>query len=155
MYKVVVADSSCLIALSKIGQLQILEQLFGHILIPSAVFHEVVTRGAGRPGAGEVANAEWIETCEVQDQLAVNALKLALGAGEAEAIILASERRADFLILDDWQARQMALGLSLSVIGTVAVLTKAVDKGILQDLSGMLQRLRQAGFHFMSLPASG
>jgi predicted nucleic acid-binding protein len=148
MNKVVVADASCLIALSKIDQLQVLKKLFGRIFIPLSVFHEVVTKGAGRPGAKEVSNAEWIETCEVKDQLAVNALKLTLGAGEAEAIVLASESKATYIILDDWQARQMALGLSLSVIGTVAVLAKAVEKGILSDLESILEQLRQVGFHF-------
>lgn len=148
MDKVVVADASCLIALSKIDQLQVLRKLFGRIFIPLSVFHEVVTKGAGRPGANEVSNAQWIETCEVKDLLAVNALKLTLGAGEAEAIVLASENKATYIILDDWQARQMALGLSLPVIGTVAVLAKAVEKGILSDLESILKQLRQLGFHF-------
>lgn len=148
MDKVIVADASCLIALSKIDQLQVLKELFGRIFIPLSVFHEVVTKGAGRPGAKDVSDADWIETCEVKDQLAVNALKLTLGAGEAEAIVLASENSATYIILDGWQARQMALGLSLPVIGTVAVLTKAVEKGILPDLESVLEQLHQVGFRF-------
>jgi predicted nucleic acid-binding protein len=51
-------------------------------------------------------------------------------------------------ILDDWKARQMALGLSLPVIGTVAVLTKAAEKGIIKELQPTLEDLRKAGFRF-------
>ena len=48
MSKFVVADSSCLISLSRIGKLEVLHELFGGIIIPEAVYYEVVVRGAGR-----------------------------------------------------------------------------------------------------------
>lgn len=143
------ADSSCLIGLSKIRRLDILHRLFGGILIPSAVYQEVVVRGAGRSGADEVAQADWIETRPITDQLALKALRLNLGAGESEAMILAAECAADFLILDDWRARQVALGLGLPVVGTVAVLDKAAEKGFLPNLPEALEQLRQAGFRFL------
>jgi len=149
MSKVVIADSSCLIGLGKIGQLDLLRQLFGQVLVPKAVYHEVVVRGANRPGANEVATADWIEVCEIKDQLALRTLKLTLGVGESEAIILASEKSADFLILDDWKARQIALGLELPIVGTVAILNKADEKGLLTDLPMVLEGLRLAGFRFL------
>jgi predicted nucleic acid-binding protein len=67
MCKVIVADSSCLIGLSKIGRLEILHDLFGAVLIPQKVYQEVVVSGKGRPGAEEVNNASWIETRAVQN----------------------------------------------------------------------------------------
>lgn len=149
MSKIVIADSSCLIGLSRISKLSVLHQLFGTVLIPPAVYHEVVVRGSGRPGALAVKNAEWIETHQIKDDLAVNIFKLTLGAGEAEAIALASECQADFIILDDWNARQTALGLSLPVIGTIAVLKKAAEKGFLEDLEQTIEALRQAGFRYL------
>ena len=145
MSKAVVADSTCLIGLSKIGHLEILRHLFG----PPAVFREVVVSGSDRPGAAEVDLAEWIQTCRVADQLAVNTLRLNLGAGESEAIVLASEQSADFIIIDDWQARQVAFGLSLPVIGTVAVLAKAEEKGLIGDLASTIEGLRKSGFYFL------
>jgi len=148
MSEIVIADSSCLIGLSKINKLDVLRQLFGRILIPPAVFHEVVILGAGRPGAEAVKNAIWIETHEVKNQLAVRAFRLTLGVGESEAIVLAAEYEADFIILDDWNARQVALALSLPVIGTIAVLTKATEKGLIEDLQATLAELREAGFRF-------
>lgn len=149
MSEIVVADSSCLIALARSGQLAVLRALFGQITIPAAVYDEVVTQGAGRPGSDEVAKAEWIMTMHVQDQLAVRALRLTLGMGESEAMVLAAETAARFLILDDWRARQSAIGMGLSVIGTLSLLQRAAEKRLIADLETSLERLRQAGFHFV------
>jgi predicted nucleic acid-binding protein len=109
MSKIVIADSSCLIALSKIGELKLLEQLFSHVFIPQAVYKEVVIRGEGRPGSKEVSSAAWIKVQNISDKLAVDALRLQLGLGESEAIVLTVELKADFIILDDWRARQAAV----------------------------------------------
>ena len=148
MSKIVIADSSCLIALSKIGELKLLEGLFSHIFVPQAVYQEVVIRGEGRPGSKEVLSATWIKVQNINDRLAVDALRLQLGIGESEAIVLAIEMKADFIILDDWRARQAAVELKLPVIGTVAILTKAAEKGYLPDLAKTLESLKLVGFHF-------
>lgn len=152
MSRLVIADSSCLIALSKTGRLDVLRQLFGRIVVAQAVYAEVVEKGAGRPGSLEVKAAEWIETRRIRDQLAVDALRLTLGAGESESIVLAVELKADYIILDDWQARRMAMGLSLPVVGTLAVLSRAVEKGYLDDLGSALEELRKVGFRFTVRP---
>ena len=81
MSKVVVADSTCLIGLSKIAKLDILRHLFDTILIPPAVFQEVAVLGKGRPGASEVVSSEWIQTHPIADQFAVDTLRMNLGAG--------------------------------------------------------------------------
>jgi predicted nucleic acid-binding protein len=146
--KVVVVDSSCLIALSKIGRLDILQQLFERIAIPQAVYREVVVKGHERPGSAEVGNAQWIAVHTVSNTLAVQALQLTLGAGESESIVLAEELNADMVILDDRRARQSALELTLPVVGTLAVLTHAREQGYVQDLPATLAALRAAGFHF-------
>ena len=147
--KTLIADSACLIGLSRIGRLDVLHQLFGKIIIPEAVFHEVVILGKGRPGSDEVRNAKWIETRSVENQLAVRIFRLHLGAGESEAMALAFECGADFVILDDKKAREIAANVSLTVIiGTVALLNKASEKGIIGDLQSALEDLRTAGFRF-------
>jgi uncharacterized protein len=150
MSSTVIADSSCLIGLARIDRLTLLKDLFTEILVPDAVYREVVDQGAGRPGADAVRAAPWIRCQHVKDQLAVRTLRVnRLGLGECEAIVLALECGANFLILDDAKARRAALALDLPVVGTVAVLHKAAEKGLLRDLDGALARLRQAGFHFV------
>jgi predicted nucleic acid-binding protein len=148
MSEIVIADSSCLIALARSGQLDVLRALFGQIAIPAAVYDEVVTQGAGRPASNEVAQAEWIITKQVQDHLAVQALRLTLGRGESEVIVLAAEAAARFLILDDWRARQSAIGMGLPVVGTLSILQRATEKGLIADLESSLELLHQVGFHF-------
>jgi predicted nucleic acid-binding protein len=77
-------------------------------------------------------------------------LQLHLGGGESEAISLAVECGADFLILDDLKARQIAEEFGLSVVGTVAVLYKSAEKGLLgENIQTVLERLHQAGFRFL------
>lgn len=116
-------------------------------MIPTAVFREVVEQGKGRAGSQEVRQAHWIDGVTVQNVLAVATLQLNhLGAGESEAIVLAIERFANWIILDDWKARQAALALSLPVIGTVAVLKKAVEKQLIGDWSAILEELKNVGF---------
>ncbi|MEB3788864.1 MAG: hypothetical protein GSR72_03105 [Desulfurococcales archaeon] len=65
--KIVVSDSSPLIHLSQIGRLSLLKDLFGDLLIPLAVYREVVVEGRGRPGSDEVRGASWIGVIEIRD----------------------------------------------------------------------------------------
>lgn len=75
------------IALAKIGQLRLLQELFGGILIPRMVYDEVVTNSSGRPGADEIRLAEWITIRSPADQNRVAYLRDDLDAGEAEALV--------------------------------------------------------------------
>jgi hypothetical protein len=75
-----------------VGRFELLEACHGQIVIPQAVYDEVVVRGAGREGSNEVAGAEWIDVQTPSDELAVRALAAELGIGEASAIILAQAR---------------------------------------------------------------
>ena len=61
----IVCNSTVLIALSRIGHLWILEKQFGRLTIPVEVYNDVAVRGEGKPGAKEVAEAEWIQVREV------------------------------------------------------------------------------------------
>ena len=94
MSNVVIADSSCLIALAKIDRLNILKLLFNLIYVSRAVYDEVVVQGKGRPGS-VVVNADWIKVCSIRNSFAVNVLSDSLGLGESEAIVLTNELNAD------------------------------------------------------------
>lgn len=88
---IVVADTSPIINLAAIGQLDLLRRLYGTIWIPDAVYREIVETGAGEPGAVEVREFAWIERHAVRSTDLVTALRLELDAGEAEATALAIE----------------------------------------------------------------
>lgn len=145
---IVVADSSVLIGLSSIGQLHLLKVLLNEeILIPSAVWSEVVEQGGGRPGANQIKSSAWISVRKVNDSDLLRLLKKDLDAGESEAIALAKEIKAKLILLDERDARRIAQSLSLKTLGTVGVLIKAKQTGTIESLQEKLDALRdQAKF---------
>ena len=92
----VVSNASPLIGLARIGELELLQQLYRELVIPEAVEHEVVVEGAELPAANEVRKAAWIKTRTVSNKHLVRVLQENLGSGEAEAIALALEIEAEF-----------------------------------------------------------
>ena len=144
---IVVADSSPLIALARVRRLDLLRSLFGQLLVPDAVWREVVEDGADRLGATDVAEATWIERRTIVDSSLVNLLRHDLGAGEAEAIVLARESKADFVLMDERLGRSAARRLGLKVVGLVGVLIEARERGLVSDAHEIVDQLhRQAGF---------
>jgi predicted nucleic acid-binding protein len=144
----VVCNSSIVIGLSAIGQLDLLPKRFPEgIVLPSAVWREVVQEGGGRVGAKEVAAAEWITVQAVSQQALVRTLQRILDDGEAEAIALAHEIEADVVLLDERDARREAVRLGLPVLGTIGILVWAKRSQLLSSLKDALDALRtKAGF---------
>lgn len=142
----VVCDASTLIALARIGQLDILPQIGAHVVIPMAVYDEVVVKGAGKPGSDEIRQASWIETREVADRDVVAQFRTVLGAAESEVIALAKESDAALIILDDADARGTAFAEGLDVVGLLAFLVLAKEEGKINQVRPLLDTLRQQGF---------
>lgn len=130
-----VSNSSCLIGLDAAGRLDILQQLYTTVEVPEAVAQEC---GSALPA--------WAQVNSVQNRSLVESLKLDLGAGEAEAIALSIERSAARVILDDKKARRVARQLNQPVTGTLAVLLRAKDQGILSNVRDLLDALVMANF---------
>ena len=144
---VVVCNTSPIVALARAGMLDLLHAVHGKMVVPEAVFHEITVAGAGEPGASEVAAAPWIKRRLVLNLSLVNALSLELDAGEAEAIALAVECRADLILLDERMGRHAAQRMGLTVTGTLGILIAAKDRGLLVSVRPMLDALRaDAGF---------
>lgn len=140
---IVVADSSVLIALSAIGQLSVIcARCPDGVLVPSAVWREVVEEGRDRPGAREISTAKWISMGQIKDNAFVQYLKMGLDDGEAEAIGLAREVNAGLVLLDERAARDVAKGLGLKVLGTIGLLIWAKRAGRVKNLRQLLDRLQ-------------
>jgi predicted nucleic acid-binding protein len=143
----VVVDASPLIALARIERLELLREMFGGVVVPAAVWHEVVAAGSDKAGARQVATVAWIRRRDVVDQSAVAALRRDLGAGEAEAIVLARELPADLLIMDEHLGRCAARDFGVRTVGLVGVLVEARNRGLLPDAGSVADALyRKAGF---------
>ncbi len=131
----VVSNTSPLIGLSNIGKLKILHDVFGEVVVPPAVGREF---GEELPG--------WITVKAPKNRPLVQALLESLGDGESEAIALAIELNADFLILDDLKARKIARKLGLRVIGTAGLLLLAKKRGVIKEVKPLLMELVEKGF---------
>ncbi len=104
---IVVSNTTPLIGLATIQRFELLQQLFGEIYVPQAVYDESVVAGHGEGGAKrEVTAAAWIRTARVQDRLAVEVLLDELDLGEAETIVLARELNAEWVLMDEKNGRR-------------------------------------------------
>ena len=136
-----------MINLSAINKLELLKKLYNQILIPSAVWDEIVIKGKGQPGAEEVEKASWIKKEVVENVFFVETLTLTLDRGEAEAIALAKEKKAELLIIDEQLARTIANHLGLNYIGLLGVLRESKSKGLIKNVKSHIDLLRTvAGF---------
>ncbi|MBV6439090.1 MAG: DUF3368 domain-containing protein [Haliscomenobacteraceae bacterium CHB4] len=144
---IVVSDTSPIINLAIIGEINLLPQIFHRIIIPHAVFDEITVKGADMPGADEIREAKWVEVLHCQDQKLFQALKQLVDPGEAEAIVLALEIKADLLLLDERIGRRLALNYHLKILGLLGVLKIAKRKGYLTAVKPVLDKLiKDAGF---------
>ena len=145
----IVSDASPLIALARIGQLDLLPKLYETLLLPDAVWNEVVSRGGGLPGASATRTAEWIMPRTVQNRTLVQALRQDLDAGEAEAIALAIEIDPELLLMDEKRGRETARHLDLEYIGIIGVLIEAKHSGLVAAMRPNLDSLSAGGrlFH--------
>ena len=145
-----ISNSSTLIHLAAIGRLDLLKKFHDKIIIPPAVWREVVEEGRSRPGAQEVKKARengWIDIVTPEDHRLLQLLRSQLNEGEAEAIALAIERKAKTLFLDETEGRAVADIYDLQKSGVIGVLIRAKLQGEISSLKRELTRLRnKAGF---------
>jgi predicted nucleic acid-binding protein len=144
---IVVSNTTPLIGLAVIGRFDLLRQLFGEIHVAEAVHDEAVIAGREEGGAKrEVSTAGWIHVVHVQDRLAVDVLLDELDAGEAESIVLARELSANWVLMDEKKGRRKLTQLGIRKIGTVGILLKAKQEGLLPSIRPELEILRHLGF---------
>lgn len=144
---IVVSNTTPLIGLASIQRFDVLHQIFGKIFIAQAVYDEAVVSGREVGGAkNEVSAARWIETVSVKDRLAVDVLLDELDLGEAETIVLARELNADWVLMDEKKGRRKLTQLGTSKMGTIGVLLKAKEIGLIPVLRPDVERLRRTGF---------
>lgn len=140
-----VSDSTPLIALARIGELDLVRSVFSRVVIPEAVARELTEARADAPGAQEVAAARWVERASADPQL-VRPLELLVDRGEAEAIALARSGPDDLLLTDDGKARRVARQLGIRVQGTLGVLVRARDLELITAVRPLVARLRAADY---------
>ena len=141
----IVADTGPIIAFARLRQLDLLRQVVETLIIPEAMYEELVGRGRDRPGAAEVAHGGWIHRRMVTDQEAVTQLPRVLHAGEREAIVLAHELQAQLLI-DEQRGRDIAIARGLEVMGILRILAEAKQRGLITAVRPLVEALLAVGY---------
>lgn len=129
---IVVSDTTPLISLLKIDRLDLLEKLFGQVLIPEGVFHELTENESYSDEAEMIRICDFIQIRPVdRSSVYLFQKRTGLDFGESEAIVLTEELGADLTLLDERQARAVASNIGLAIMGTVGILGTALHRGYL------------------------
>ena len=148
---IVVSDTTPLISLMKVGRLSLVQSLFGKVLIPGAVFDELVSNPRFLDEERQIACADYIVRVDIQEHSYVDLLRRASGldAGESEAIWLCDTQKADILLMDEVKGRQVAKQMGLTVMGTIGMLMAAYESGFLSNIEveDCITALKQNGRH--------
>lgn len=147
-----VSNTSPVFNLACIGRLELLRQQFGEVWIPSSVAAEL----ADIPDAGirrtveQAQAAGWLLVRATTEADLVKLLTVDLHSGEAEAIALALEAHADWLLIDEKEGRTMARRLGLRISGVLGVLLHAKKAGQIAEIKRELRALRDEARFFVS-----
>ncbi len=146
--RIIVSDTSPVRALDHLGLLEMLPKLFDEIVIPPAVLKEVESsRSTFR--AVELAKYPWLKLRVPSDATRVKQLLQELDNGEAEAIVLALELRAEVLI-DEHDGREVARRLGLARVGALGILLRLKSRELIKDVLPLVDRLEDELKFFIS-----
>ena len=148
---IVVSDTTPLISLLKINRLELLERLFGDVMIPTAVFDELTVGKRFRTEADQIRQKSFIVVKPVNNQESASVLKRATGLdqGESEAIVLTDELEADLLLMDEAKGRSVSAQMGLKIMGTIGILMAAYEEDELTSdkVRACINGLQRAGRH--------
>ena len=143
----VVVNSTPIISLHSIGRLDLLEKIYDKIYIPYAVYEEVCIDGDDIIDKDLLMSFSSFSIKQVSNHEAKKYFKTSLHKGEVETMILAGELNADLCIIDDQVARNYAKFLGLKVTGTLGVLIKGKEKGLIKEITPLMDTLIRNGIY--------
>jgi predicted nucleic acid-binding protein len=135
MPSTIISDTSCLIVLSNINELDLLHKMYGSIFTTPEVASEF-----GQP------LPDWIVIKSATDKYSQRILEMQVDKGEASAIALALELSDCIIILDDNKARKVATHLGIAVTGTIGIIIRSKLRGIIPSIKPYLHKIKQTNF---------
>lgn len=136
MPAVVIADTSCLIYLTALGQLDLLPRLYSSAWITPTVAVEY-----------QLSLPTWLQVRAPQEEIRTLIFGARIDSGEASAIALALETPASVVVLDDRRGRRVASRLHLLTTSTLRLLVAAKQQGLLAAIRPLVEQLRAQGMH--------
>ena len=135
MPKAIIADTSCIILLDKIGEINLLNKLFGTIITTEEVAQEF---GLPLPA--------WFNILTPHDKNYQSIIENTIDKGEASAIALALELPDSLLIIDDLKGRKFAIQLGIKITGTIGIIIEAKNAGIIAAVKPLLAKIKETNF---------
>ncbi len=136
---VVVSDTGPVISLGLLNKLELFTTLFDEIYIPTAVWEELERIRM----IDNISEIKMFLRERVKKIAGENSLLPFVDYGESEAILLYKEIKADYLVIDDKKARDIAESLQVKCVGTIGILYRAKEKEIIQELRPLFLQLIQ------------
>ena len=146
-----IVDASPLIYLSRAGFLPLLQVLGPNLLIPEAVFREVLAKGEEDLAAQTVSATSWLVRLP-SAPLSPEVVAWQLGAGESAVLSRAISHPGSLVVLDDSRARRFAQRLAIPMIGTLGVVVRARQQGLIRAARPVTESLVSHGM-YISAPA--
>ncbi len=141
--KKIVINASPLILLCNAGMVEILPKLFEEIVIPDAVWQEILASPREDKAARQLTEIAWLQKKAVTNHEEI--VYWDLGEGETSTLSFAYQYREYYAMLDDRAAKRCALSLGIRTLGTGSVLILAKKQGLLHSVEQALFKLRNEG----------
>lgn len=143
----IVCDTTVLLYLGRISQANLLSELFTPIYVPEPVMLELDMGRLLRYDTIDLRNLAWVTPVSVP-QAMIDALPPnRLGSGERAVVAYARSQDSNVVGLDDLQARQLAESVGLKVVGTLGILLRAKQAGLISTVQPLLEEVIVQGFH--------
>lgn len=136
---IIVSDSSPLLSFAILGMLEILNDIFDELIVPTAVYEELSV--SNKPYSAKLKSFLKGKVTSVKDKIAVRLLEKEVDPVEAEAIVLAIEKNIDDILIDDPKGRRAAKTHGLMPIGTIGVLLQAKRLNRVKQIKPLLDKL--------------
>ncbi len=133
--KIIVSDTSSLIALTNIGELELLKEVYEEVVITPLIAEEY---GLETP--------DWIRIEQIKDIQKFKLLNLELDKGESSGITLALENAPSLLIIDEKKGRRIAKKLGIKILGILGVMIRAKEIGLITQIKPLIEKLEKVDF---------
>jgi len=143
----IVVNSTPLISLAIINQLDLLPQIFGEVIVPRAVCNEVFIAGKDKQGYTQLSTARGFCIVDPLNVELKRSIVLQLDEGGAEVITIAKDKNIPLVCIDEFAGRKYASLLGLNIIGTLGVLLVAKQRGLVSELKPLCDKLLKSERH--------
>lgn len=148
---IVIADTTPIISLMKIGHLDLLQRYFGEVQIPLSVYNELVSNPNYQDEVDLIKGCPFIHIVKIHNNSSVNFIRKTAGLdlGESEAIVLSNDIKADLLLMDELKGRQVAEQMGIKIMGTIGLLLASYEKKYLSsdEIRKCVTSLQVSGRH--------